>query len=749
MNEENRLAGSLHCNSSVRMDWRACRRVVSTLAVAFLVAATACSSDGTAVAPPAPTVACHSGAPSPTTDAFALADVGVYLEGSDPMLAPVRADLATYLGAMWGGAVTVSNGAPDGTRRASVWLSSSAAAATTLGANIGEGYALRRIDAGGKTTLLAFAPDAADLAFAAYALLEELGAKFFHPKQELVPSFGAPRLPHALDVWRRPLAATRGLQPHTLHPIDYFPVFMEPGDANLADAKRFVDWLVKTGQNYVQWPLLSTVPWATWKPYMQTFMAYAHARGVQVGASPQVWGGSALQNNFVLVSDATQWASQMDAKLDQLLELPWDRIALALGEFTSADPQSVIDWLDHATEYVGAKYPWVKVDVQNHVGNYKQLWVPYDGQTLFYYHLPQFCDLRLGQSVHTLALFDLYRDWATYGHPDFHLQHDYLLGELAASRRAGYFPESAYWISADIDIPAFLPEFIHARWIDIHTLSQEIADRNLPPLDHHIEFMSGHEWGYWLTDYLVAKMLWQPDASLDDVLREYTSAFGDCADDVTTALSSYVALQSKYLFDQRLLPYIQGENQTVELGYLVGLETHPRRIEFSQLLAMKPPDRDAFEATVIAGLDAFASQSQPLEDVVSARCRGADAALAPWCDELEDGMEIVRLRAQHAAAVYRAALAYVGGDASGATSTLSTAASIRAQAATVVARRESQYRFDVARDTADYANPTVYGYGYLREAHTLCYWQRREDEVAFIVQNGVPESEASLRGCGD
>ena len=707
----------------------------------------ACSSSPGAPAPSV--VACSASAMPTGTDAFALADVGVYLDTTDSLLDPVRADLATYLGRMWGGAVTVATTAPDGARRVSLWLSTSTEAATRLGTTVPDGFAIRRIDDGDRTTLLVFAPDAANLAAGAYALLEELGARFFHPKQELVPALGAPRLPHTIDVWRHPMTPTRGLQPHTLHPIEYFATFMEPSDANLADAKRFVDWLVKTGQNYMQWPLLSTVPWSTWAPYARSILDYAHSRGVQIGAQPEVWGGAALQNNYVLVTDASRWAGEMRAGLDTLMQLPWDRVALALGEFTSTDPQSVIDWLDYATEYITSKYPSVLVDVQNHVGNYPQLWVPYDGQTFFYYHLFGFCDLRLGQSVHTLSIFDLYRDWATYAHPNFHLQHDYLLGELASSRRAGYFPEAAYWISADIDVPAFLPETLYSRWLDIHTLSQEIAQNGLPALDHHIQFMSGHEWGYWLTDYLAAKMLWQPDAPLDTFLQSYTSAFGNCAADVDSALSSYISLQTSFLFDQRLLPYIQGENETVDLGYLAGLETHPKRIEFEQLMTMTESQRSDFEASVVQALESFASQSQPIEDAIAARCRGSDATLAPWCDELQDGISIVTLRAQHAATLYRAMLDYVHGDGTDAAALVTQAAQITTQAAAVVARRESQYRFDLDRVTGQYKNPTVYGFGYLRQAHTLCYWGRREQQVTYILQNGLAEGQSSLPSCAD
>jgi hypothetical protein len=744
-------------NTMSRIERRRCSVLPALVSIGFTIAA-ACSSPPPAAAPPV--VRCDAAAQpagAPPAEAFALADVGVYLESSDPMLAPVRADLASYLAAMWGGAVPVAASAPDGSKQASVWISSSASAARALGTAIDRGYAIKRLDTGGHTTLLVYAPDAADLAYGAYALLEELGCRFFHPKQELVPALGAPRLPQTVDVWRRPATATRGLQPHTLHPIDYLPVFMEPSDANLADAKRFVDWLVKTGQNYVQWPLLSTVDWAGWKPYAEQMIAYAHARGVRVGAVPQVWGGGALQNNFVLVTDAGRWASQMKAQLDVLLQLPWDRVVLALGEFASTDPQSVIDWLDFATEYLTSTRPGLEVDVQNHVGNYPQLWVPYDGQTYFYYHLPGFCDARLGQSVHTLSVFDLYRDWATYAHPDFHLQHEYLLNELAAGRRAGYFPESAYWISADIDVPAFLPEFIYARWLDIHTLSQEIADRGLPPLDHHVSFMSGHEWGYWLTDYLVAKMLWDPGAPLDTFLRSYASAFGDCADGIDAALSSNIALQTEYLFDRRLLPYVQGENTTVDLGYEIGLETHPKRVEFEQLLpatcargtctGSTDAERSAFEANVVGGLDAYAAQSQPIEDAVAARCRGSDATLAPWCAELRDGMTIVRLRAQHAAALYRSILAYARGDGQDAAGLLAQAQGVTSQAGAVITGRESHYRFDLQRDTGQYDNPTIYPFGYLRPAHTLCYYTRREAQVSFILQNGTAAPLAGLPSC--
>jgi hypothetical protein len=94
-------------------------------------------------------------------------------------------------------------------------------------------------------------------------------------------------------------------------------------------------------------------------------------------------------------------------------------------------------------------------------------------------------------------------------------------------------------------------------------------------------------------------------------------------------------------------------------------------------------------------------------------------------------------------------LDYVHGEAGDAASLVTQAGQITTQAAAVVAHRESQYRFDLDRVTGQYANPTIYPFGYLRQAHTLCYWHRREQQVTYILQNGVAEGQSSLPSCAD
>ncbi len=665
------------------------------------------------------------------------ADVVLHVD-DDPTLATLRADLAADLAILWGTPVTIATGAPDGSHAHAIWLSTSDAAKAKLAP--GPGYAMKREGA----DVVVTAADPKNLEYAGYALLEELGVRFFHPKSTFLPSFGGPRLPAALDVKRAAWVKSRGIQVHTLHPLEWFPPFMVPSAENLADAKLFVDWLVHTGQNHVQWAMLSSIDFDAYRPHAQAIVDYAHARGVTVGINVQLVGAGSLQNNYVLVKDATGWQAQLEANLDRLLTIGFDSVDLSLGEFFGTDPQSIIDWLTHATQYVAAKKPDVHVNVHNHVGNYENLYVDYQGKKVFYYHLPQYADPNLGQTVHTIAFFDLYRDWGTYAHPNFFFQRDYLMAQLP-TRRVRYYPESAYWIGADIDVPLFLPEYVHARWNDVHGLAEDVAKAGLPPLEGHLMFSSGHEWGTWMTDYLTAKMLWEPEQPLSHFFSHVGGAFGSCAGDVSDVLAQLTALQDHWLFDRRLAAYVQGENGTLDVGYSIGIESHPKRIAFEDVLAMDAPARAKFTEDVVTGLEAMTEELRPLERAMESRCAVVDPALGPWCRELRDGVVVDRLRSEHAAALYRAILAHAAkGDPE---PSFQTAVAARTKAVTVIARREKEYRFTDGRATNAYPNPTVYAFGYLRPAHDACYWVRQEKQARLLIDEGIPAPIASLPSC--
>ena len=721
------------------MRWSA---LVPLLALALLSVPGCGDSDGPSTSAPA---ACHAADVAADMDEVAAEDVGVYLDA--PASAGVdvlRSDLEKYLPALWGlDSITVSSGAPDGSKAVSIWITTSDSARDSLGVTLTDGYVLRRSD----QSVTVYAADETNLAYATYGFLERLGARFFHPKAELIPSLGGVRLPKTLDVTEKPAWPTRGIQEHTLHPIEMMSVLNEPSAEHLADAKQYIDWLVKTGQNLIQWPLMDTVPWTDFAPHAQAIADYAHSRGVKIGAVVQMFAESSLQNNYVLIQSDATWQADLEAKLDQLLGVSWDVVELALGEFIGANPADVISWLNHATSYVNGKAPNVELSAQIHVGNYPNLWLDYQGKKTFFYHLAGYTDGKLGSSVHTVFFFDLYRDWGTYKHDNFFLQRDYLMEQLP-KRKVRYFPESAYWIAADVDVPQFLPEYIYARWLDISSLHKDICEQGLPELDGHVMFSSGKEWNYWLTDYLAAKMQWDPEADYESFLGHYTSSFGACGSELRTDLSKLTELQNEYLFDKRLVGYVSGEDNVLDLGFIAGYESHPRRVDFEKVTAMDEGELATFETNVIGELAKYVDKLRPLEKSVVARCKTADDVVKPWCDELSDGFVIDRLRAEHTLGLYRAVIDSARG---GSTSLdlLAKAKDITKQAETVIARRETGYRFPLSQLVDAYQNPTIYEWGYLRQTHLACFWHRQDIQAETLITEGFPASFSVLPSCDD
>lgn len=686
-------------------------------------------------------------------------DTRVFADDTLPI--EVRADLSAYLGRMWKRPVTIETGQPPlAGGDDAVWISSSdEAKAKARHSGAADSFSLVRADGDGHKLLVASADNPRDLSFAAYALLEEMGARFFHPMQELVPDLGAPFFPAGLDAHRTALTRVRGLQPHILHPIEYMKSLHEPGEASLAEAKKLIDWLVKTGQNHIQWPLMASVPWDGLADHSRKIIEYAHLRGVTVGCVVQMHHKAALQRNYVLVRDDARWKEQIAAELTRLMQVPWDEVELALGEFLTTDPEAVLTWINTAVTHLGTIAPNTRVAVQNHVGNYDQLYVDFRGTPRsYFYHVPRHADERLGQTVHTLFWYDLYREGGMYQHPNFHFQRDFIFEELAkGKRRVRYFPESAYWIATDIDVPSFLPEFVEGRWTDIHRLDEDIRAKNLAPLDGHVLFSSGHEWGFWLNDYLTAKALWEPAAPLEKLFTHYTSIYGSCGVEIGADFNRFVLLQRTYLFEKKLIAYVSGEDNAVDLGSLVaGITIRDLRKKFDDLVTGGEADRRGFEGGVLADLDAFVREVKPIEADIDQRARGtssgpaADAALSPWLNELRDGVRIVRQRIEHSILLYRAILAYGRSDHAEAARLFVAAKKKTDEAKITIDERAKGYRFDVGRLTNGYENPTNYAFGYLRQGHTQCLWRRQEEQARRIIEEGIVGSfPTGLPSCLD
>lgn len=568
--------------------------------------------------------------------------------------------------------------------------------------------------------------------------LERLGYRFLHPD--------ATRLADALlrpepmePVSGAPEQDRRGLHLHTLHPIEALPAVWEPGDANRAAAERIFDWVVKNRGNHVQWVGLDDIQRdaevaQAWRDHTGPLLDAAHARGLTVGLGVQLFGVSNLQQAWDLldeVGSAEAQAAEMDARLAVIADgLEWDVLNLSFGEFFGEDPETFIASANLAYDRMQAALPGVDVPATIHVGNYDDLRVEYQGEELLYYFLVDHADPGIRPWVHTVMYYNLFEDaGGAYLHDAFDEHRAFLVDHLQRGDPVGYFPESAYWIAFDNPVPLYLPVYQRSRWTDLASL------RDLGvQLEDHVLFSSGWEWGYWQTDAATLRMGYRLPDTWDEPLRGFYAPWGEHGETLAAALAAVGDAQHQALIVDRLAPWMAGRDAIIDAGDAAGILSQPDRASIDEVLALDAAGRAAFAADVVDPLAAFADTAERQADAVAAL-----PVDDPWFAEMTDGVRVTALRARFAADLWGAVLvAAEGGDPGPGLE--AAAAGVELAQALVAARHAAPwYAGENDLGAANWPNPTIYDYGYLREADDLCFW-RRELALARNTLQGATEA---------
>jgi len=568
------------------------------------------------------------------------------------------------------------------------------------------------------------------------AALEALGFRFRHPFETYVPvtpQLDAAALDGALHA---PETRVRGFQLHTLHPIESYYAFWEPSAGSTNDAHRIIDWTVKNRGNYVQWVALDDIVdpkrGDPWRAFSRELIDYAHARGVRVGLNIQLFGESNLQQAYDLADSdpaVVPLADQIAARLPTITtDLPFDVYDLSFGEFFNADPAQFIASVNEVKTQLALHAPQAELRAFIHVGADQR--VDYQGENLLYYFLVKYADPAIVHDVHTTMFYNLFETASgAYHHENFHEHRDYLFAQQCAGRRPGYVPETAYWIAFDNSVPQFLPIYIHNRWLDLDQLRAQSPCPNLP-LDAHVIFSTGWEWGYWLHDVTALRASFElpstPTALVDD-------AFGRDLAAATQPVMALAELQRTYLHLQDLVPYVASRDVSIDLGRQLDIVSQPDRVTFADIVAGTNVD---VARTKLRALAEYADQLDALAEAFYAIDFPAHSRR--WAEELRDGFAIDQLRVRFVLASYAAVLAHVDGDPATARTRANDAAELMAQARTVVARRHADLhdthgRRLLEKASEESSNRTIYQYGYLYMANILCFWQRELGQVDGIL----------------
>jgi hypothetical protein len=589
-----------------------------------------------------------------------------------------------------------------------------------------------------ETSYVVHAHDVLGAQYGVSAALENLGFRFRHPFDSFVPLPPKAAPFEALGVVHAPEVRVRGLQLHTLHPIEGYFAFWESGHAD--EAHRVIDWVIKNRGNFLQWVALDDIMVGErhdqWQAYTRELIDYAHLRGIRVGLNIQLFGQSNLQLAFDLSDDRTGTVPIADEIAPRLplitRDLPFDVYDLSFGEFFNADPARFIDSINEVAKQLRVAAPNAEMHAVVHLGATQR--VTYMGEDLIYYFLVKFADPSIIPELHTVMYYNLFEDaGGAYHHDNFDEHLAYLRDRICSHQLAGYFPETAYWVAFDNSIPVFLPLYVHSRWLDLATLGQLACGS----LDEHLIFSSGWEWGYWLNDVTALRASFERGG---DARALTHAAFApDLGDEAASLVDQLAEIQHDALITERLAAYLASRDAAIDAGRSLGIVSQPDRVTFEDLVAATPDAREMFAANVLVPLGSFAAK---LDDLAS-RARGLALPQSRWSAELRDGFEIDRVRAAFVVALYRATLAHLrGGDPS---ASRATAAALLEQGKALVAARHGDLHAPQGKELiARTPNATFYQYGYLFNADTLCFWKRELAQVDGILGNTTVAPPACL-----
>lgn len=373
------------------------------------------------------------------------------------------------------------------------------------------------------------APSFVGLANGLYALLQErLGIQFVHPKQTIYPKYPLPSDTHLItgqhiDSYHlpglegrfegRPRFDKRGFHLHTQHPLEITEQLMNPEHPNaLADVKQYIDWLARNGQNVLQYYMLRGLDMDAWGAHNAAFVDYAHSRGIVCGLKSSVHSIQQYAHQLTgRTNKLEKQKRQVDDNLDELFAADWDFLAIDLSkaEFLGEASDNMVALESYIYRRMKAQYG-AKFFHSTHVINEENVGYgdePDVDADRGNPHLPspyRIADEAADSSgclIHSVMFYTLWDTYApTYGNHNLHFMRDAAM-EHAKVHETWYFPESAYWITFDNSIPAYYMNYLHGRYTDI-----EFVDSI--GLVGHSTFSSGWEWGYWLTDWSIARWSW-------------------------------------------------------------------------------------------------------------------------------------------------------------------------------------------------------------------------------------------------
>lgn len=576
-----------------------------------------------------------------------------------------------------------------------------------------------------------------------YHVVKDMGVHYLHPEETFFPKGAFATLPwQYTGEMERPAFELRGYHEHTQHPIPFSDFYLRPGNSEFRGyVSNYIKWLARNRQNAMSFHFLKTVDIPAWVPYMQDIIQEAHGYGIKVG---MVTGfADQQQNAFKLIPDLdSDHAPQIQARMDEVLAPGFDFLCLQFGtsEFTSESDATTLGWFDTAIQHARSAYPDVKLYAWIHTFCGHS-----DEQGGYFFHLPLQADQDVGAWVHTVMYYTLDHPAPVYQCEDFTHQIDFMR-RADGTREQVFFPESAWWLGFDNNMPMGHPL---TGWSREHDILQILPQHDV---SGHITFTTGKEWGYWQYDHYIAQVTWDGETQWEQYLQQIAPVFGPRGRDVADVLTDWSLLAKRHFYDENpeMYFYLSGERPEDEVEI-----AHPVKPFFREVVEWDQQTFDTWQQQEQMKLTSMRTEYEGLFNNLPPLDTATTPQERKLLLETTLALEMVLLRLDHIRHLYDGALAVrtwreevqlaqqegrepdqslAASSEALAQASLDEAKAVTAVVLAKIAEAEAGYRYPL--DILAEEKPeslTAYPIGYLHETRTGYYWTRREQELQAVI----------------
>jgi hypothetical protein len=644
-----------------------------------------------------------------------------------------------------------------------------------------------------------------------YAVLEKLGFGFLHPLE--------PYRPQALSWMEEenyfhkesPYWPERGFHVHTQHPLEItevlqghdIPMFGPHGKDCMSKAKdassgqycerwddmvgnvdSFFEWGIANRLNKIEWLLLGNYKWGNLdhsgyrQKRLKVLVELGHSYSLLIGADVPL--GNIQQHGWTMVSTRVPFDQQrasIESRVDWVLGAGFDFMTTesGLSEFTHPECKLMLDLLNAFAGYVNGTWGR-EAATKVHCSTGQVCDDFYDirtGDPINFNFLTMYATKQLGVFPHTVQMYGLDDPTGgTYGNNDFSYIEDYMFFEASRNRSAQYYGETSYWVNVDIDVPLFLPIYGQRRLHDLRRIAEREI-RTQIKVSGQMNFDSGWEWGYWISDVVTARASWNPQMEIDDTWVAFEKALmplqsifrgskinEEFGSRLVSILVNLTRIQEKTLIFGEIdgekckkldilsgIAYLSGTDTWYELPAFLGLHTtqsskvkvsdssHENFLDVLAILA----EMDRLFGKVYEEISQIAKISGVIESdacpkYMNGVCSDKSGEMPPdpeivltegqrlLVSEIYDCIEVLYLRTIFVRHMYESRQQHL--PSSEKQAYLTQGRHILLAASESVERREKGYRTPLQRVAGWRENPTVYRYGYLWAVHRLYYWWR-------------------------